>query len=88
MRASAELASSLIAGFGRVAARVTVLPAAAKLITALANKLVKSAAFLGFMIFLPVRQSAQLRDRLGLQQISASFAVKARGGPKQIFNRS
>jgi hypothetical protein len=50
MRAIAELASSLITGFGTLAARATVVPAPAMLMTALADKPARSAAILGFTI--------------------------------------
>src|SRR5664279_1191989 len=49
MRAIAELASSLIAGFGTVAARAAVMLAPDTLIAEIANKPARSAAFPGFM---------------------------------------
>jgi hypothetical protein len=48
MRAIAELASSVIAGFGGVAAQATVVPATDMLMAALANKPARNATFLGF----------------------------------------
>jgi len=49
MRAIAELASSVIAGFGGVAAQATGVPATDMPIAALANKPARSATLLGFM---------------------------------------
>ena len=58
MRASAELASSLIAGFDAGAAWALVWPIPARPIAALASKLAINAALLGFTIYPPISGSS------------------------------